>query len=148
MQCNEPLRKLNGDSLSTSSLRRHHFASLVASKEHAQVRTSSQIAAEHGKLAASGRTLREECERYPIEIMLGSRHLVTQSRQELVTLREAGSAWASEVVANVDSFGLFGGTHVDVTLQTSLQVEGKLLGPPRPRGSEPKLGTPFLMQDV
>ena len=118
MQCNEPLRKLNGDSLSTSSLRRHHFASLVASKEHAQVRTSSQIAAEHGKLAASGRTLREECERYPIEIMLGSRHLVTQSRQELVTLitsrmfsfcgakRAPRRLLSSEVVANVDSFGM------------------------------------------
>ena len=35
------------------------------------------------------------------------------------------------------------GKHLAVILRTALLVEGKLLGPPTPRDSEPKLGTPF-----
>ena len=63
-------------------------------------------------------------------------------------LREAVSAWASEVVANVESFEPFGGTHLDITLRTCLQVEEKLLEPPKLKGSEPKRGTPFLTHNV
>ena len=56
--------------------------------------------------------------------------------------RELDFAKAPEVVADVGNFDLV------VTLRTCLQVEEKLLEPPKVRGSEPKLGTPFLSHNV
>ena len=41
-----------------------------------------------------------------------------------------------------------GGTHLAVTLQTSLQAEEKLLEPPKLKGVEPKPGTPLLTHVV
>ena len=58
--------------------------------------------------------------------------------------RKVVSASASEVVAKVENFDFSGGTHLAVTLQTSLQAEEKLLEPPKLKVLEPKLGTPLL----
>ena len=44
--------------------------------------------------------------------MLGSRHSVHRTRQELMLLCDAGSRNASEVAANVENFDPFGGTHL------------------------------------
>ena len=65
-----------------------------------------------------------------------------------LTLRDLDSALASEVVANLGHFNFFGGTHFVVLLWTSVQVEEKLLEPPKLHGSEPNIGTPFAMQNV
>ena len=53
---------------------------------------SSRIAADYGKLAPEVRTSCEECKKHLRQIMLGLRHLVHRTRQELMLLREAGSA--------------------------------------------------------
>ena len=53
---------------------------------------SSRVAAGYGKLAPQVRTLCEECEKHFRQIMVGSRHLVRRTRQELMLLREAVSA--------------------------------------------------------
>ena len=63
-------------------------------------------------------------------------------------LRELDSAWASDVVANVGNFDFFGGTHPVVLLRKSVQVEEKLLEPPKLHGSKHKIGTPFAMHNV
>ena len=76
------------------------------------------------------------------------RHLVHRTRQHLMMRRGLDFARASEVVANVGNLNLFGGTHLVVTLRTCLQVEEKLLEPPKLRGSEPKLWTTFLTHNV
>ena len=72
------------------------------------------------------------------------RHPVRRICQKMMMLRELDFASASEVVANLGNFDLSGGTHLVVILLISLQVEEKLLQPPKLEGSEPKLGTPFL----
>ena len=46
------------------------------------------------------------------------------------------------------NFDVSGGNHLVVILRTSLQVEEKLFEPPKLMGSEPKLGTPLLLQSV
>ena len=80
--------------------------------------------------------------------MLVTRHSVHRTRQELMLLRETVSAWASDVVAKVESFEPFGGTRLVVTLRTCLQVEEKLPELPKLKVSEPKPGTPFLTHKV
>ena len=52
---------------------------------------SSRLAADYGKLPPEVRTLYEECEKFLRQIMLGARHPVHRTRQELMLLREAVS---------------------------------------------------------
>ena len=68
----------------------------------------SPIVADYGRLAVGVRTLCEECEKYLREIVLGLRRPVARTRQELYMLREAFSAWASEVAANREKLRCLG----------------------------------------
>ena len=71
-----------------------------------------------------------------------------RTRQKLIKRRKVVFAAASEVVANVENLDLFGGAHLAVALQTSLQAEEKLLEPPKLKGLQAKPGTPLLTHVV
>ena len=100
---------------------------------------SSRIAADCGKLPPEVLSLCEECGKPFDKSGLERGTMCIEHVKELLLLREAVSAYASEVVASMQSFVPFGGTHLDIILQTFLQEEEKLLGPSRLKGSEPKL---------
>ena len=70
----------------------------------------------------------------------GTRHPVHRTREEPVSrVGFRGRRQRAKLRAR---------THLDITLRTCLQEGERLLEPPRLKGSEPKLGIPFLMQHV